>query len=86
MVVFKKTWRNNISFKKEIEKIVSLQVKGLIQIIVKFKNEKYLCMFLSSNTNEHPLEKHTHFFLSLGGSRVLESIEINWGIGFKCDT
>ena len=77
MVVFKKTWRNNISFKKEIEKIVSLQVKGLIKIIVKFKNEKYLCMFLSSNTNEHPLEKHTHFFLSLGGSRVLESIEIN---------
>ena len=86
MVVFKKTWRNNISFKKEIEKIVSLQVKGLIQIIVKFKNEKYLCMFLSSNTNEHSLEEHTHFFLSLGGSRVLESIEINWGIGFKLDT
>ena len=41
MVVFKKTWRNNISFKKETEKIVLLQVKGLIQIIVKFRTEKY---------------------------------------------
>ena len=51
MVVFKKTWRNNISFKKETEKIVLLQVKGLIQIIVKFRTEKYLCTFLSSNTN-----------------------------------
>ena len=46
MVVFKKTWRNNISLKKETEKIVFLQVKGLIQIIVKFRTEKYLCTFL----------------------------------------
>ena len=51
MVVFKKTWRDNISFKKKTEKIVLLQVKGLIQIIVKFRTDKYLCMFLSSNTN-----------------------------------
>ena len=51
VVVFKKTWRNNISFKKKTEKIVLLQVKGLIQIIVKFRTDKYLCMFLSSNTN-----------------------------------
>ena len=51
MVVFKKTWRSNISFKKETEKIVLLQMKGLIQIIAKFRTVKYLCMFLSSNTN-----------------------------------
>ena len=51
MVVFKKTWRNKILFKKETEKIVLLQMKGLIQIIVKFRTEKYLCTFLSSNTN-----------------------------------
>ena len=50
MVVLKKTWRNSISFKKETEKIVLLQVKGLIQIILKFRTEKYLCTFLSSNT------------------------------------
>ena len=47
-VVFKKTWRNNISFKKETEKIVLLQV---IQIIVRFRTEKYLSTFLSPNTN-----------------------------------
>ena len=39
----KKTWRNNISFKKETENIVLLQVKGLIQIIVKFRTEKNIC-------------------------------------------
>ena len=50
MVVFKKTWRNNISFKKETEKIVLLQMKDLIQIIVKLR-AKILCTFLSSNAN-----------------------------------
>ena len=39
----KKTWRNNISFKKATEKIVLLQLKGLIQIIVKFRTEKNIC-------------------------------------------
>ena len=34
-----------MSFKKETEKIVLLQVKGLIQIIVKFRTEKNLCTF-----------------------------------------
>ena len=48
MTVLKKTWRNDISFKKETN---LLQVKGLIQIIVKFRTEKYFCMFPSSNTN-----------------------------------
>ena len=57
-VVFKKTWRNNISFKKETEKIVLLQMKGLIQIIVKFRTVKYLRMFLLSNTSIL-LEGHT---------------------------
>ena len=32
-----------MSFKKETEKIVLLQVKGLIQIIVKFRTEKNIC-------------------------------------------
>ena len=41
-------WRNDISFKKDTEKIVLLQVKkGLIQIIVKFKGENSLITFLS---------------------------------------
>ena len=31
-----------MSFKRETEKIVLLQVKGLIHIIVKFRAEKYL--------------------------------------------
>ena len=31
-----------MSFKKETEKIVLLQVKGLIHIIVKFRTEEYL--------------------------------------------
>ena len=57
-VGFKITWRNNISFKKETEKIVLLQMKGLIQIIVKFMTVKYLRMFLSLNTNIL-LEGHT---------------------------
>ena len=40
--VFKKNvwWRNNILFKKETEKIALLQVKGSIQIIVKFSTKK----------------------------------------------
>ena len=50
MIVLKKRWRNSNSFKKETEKIVLLQVKDLIQIILKFRTEKYLCTFLSSNT------------------------------------
>ena len=51
MVMFKKTWRNNISFKKETEKVVLLEVKGLTQITVKFRTDKYSRTFLSSNTN-----------------------------------
>ena len=42
MVMFKKTWRNNISFKKETEKIVLSQVKDLIQIIAKFRTEMHV--------------------------------------------
>ena len=33
-----------MSFKKETEKIVLLQMKGLIQIIVKFRTEKNECI------------------------------------------
>ena len=40
-------WRSNISFKKDTEKVVLLQVKNLIQIIFKFRDEKILCTFLS---------------------------------------
>ena len=41
-------WRNDISFKKDTEKVVLLLVKkGLIQIIVKFKGENSLITFLS---------------------------------------
>ena len=49
--VFKENvyWWNNMSFKKETEKIVLLQVKGLIHIIVKFRTKKN-CVFLSSPT------------------------------------
>ena len=42
-----------MSLKKETEKIVLLQVKGLIQIFVKVRNEKKLVIFLSSTS--HPL-------------------------------
>ena len=37
-----------MSFKMETEKIVLLQVKGLIHIIVKFRTKKKLGTFLSS--------------------------------------
>ena len=40
-------WINNISFKKDTEKVVLLQVKGLIQFIVQFRTDKTLCAFLS---------------------------------------
>ena len=42
MMVFKENvyWRSNMSFKKETEKFVLLQVKVLIQIIVMFRTEK----------------------------------------------
>ena len=44
-------------FKKETEKILLLQVKGLIQVIVEFRTEKKLCTFLSSIS--HPLRRGT---------------------------
>ena len=49
--VFKENikWRNNISFKKDSEKIVLLQVKVLTKIFVKLRTEKILCIFLSSS-------------------------------------
>ena len=43
------------AFKKDTEKVVLLEVKGLIQIIVKFKAEKNLCTFLSI---KHPFKGH----------------------------
>ena len=50
IVAFKKTQRNNISFKKETEKIVLLQVKGLIKIIVKFRTEECACVYHQTKT------------------------------------
>ena len=35
------------AFKKDTAKVVLLKVKGLTQIIVKFRSEKILCTFLS---------------------------------------
>ena len=43
------------AFKKDTEKVILLEVKGLIQIIVKFRAEKILCTFLSI---KHPFEGH----------------------------
>ena len=40
-----------MSFKKETEKIVLLQVKGLIHIIVKFRTEKYLHNSINHQSN-----------------------------------
>ena len=37
------------AFKKDTEEVVLLEVKGSIQIIVRFKTEKMLCTFLSPN-------------------------------------
>ena len=36
-------------FEKDTEKVVLLEVKGLTQIIVKFRAVKVLCTFLSPN-------------------------------------
>ena len=48
--------RKNTSFKKDTEKVVLLLVKDLIQIIVKFRAKKLLCMFLSCT--KYPIEGH----------------------------
>ena len=40
-------------FKKDTEKVVLLEVKALIQIIVKFRAQKNLCTFLSI---KHPFD------------------------------
>ena len=37
--------------KKDTEKVVLLQVKGVIQIIVKFRAKRFSCMFLSCTKN-----------------------------------
>ena len=90
MVVFKKTWGNNISFKEETEKIVLLQVKGLIQIIGKFMTEKYLCTFLSSNPNIHlrgtPSMLYTNYCVALPTLKrsklkfILLWTKVNWHV------
>ena len=36
-------WRNIIPFKKDTKKVVSLQMKGSMQVIVKFMAGKILC-------------------------------------------
>ena len=46
-------------FRKETEKILLLQVKGLIQVIVEFRTEKKLCTFLSSIS--HPLRRGAQY-------------------------
>ena len=43
------------AFKKDTEKVLLLEVKGLIQIIMKFRAEKILCTFLSI---KHPFQGH----------------------------
>ena len=48
--------RNDMSFKKETENMVFLQVKDLIHIIVKFRT-KNICILLSSTS--HPFEWDT---------------------------
>ena len=62
----KKTWRNNISFKKETEKIMLLQLKGLIQIIVKFRTEKNICAHFC-----HPHQTQTSSWMSWGTRQIL---------------
>ena len=44
-------------FKKKIEKIVLLQVKDLIQMIVKFMTEK-IYLHISLSSTKHPFEGH----------------------------
>ena len=46
-----------MKFKKETEKIVLLQVKGLIHIIVKFRTKKKLGISIISTS--HPFERGT---------------------------
>ena len=53
-----------MSFKKETEKIVLLQVIGLIHIIVEFRTEKYLHISIIHQSTFW--EGHHHLILSLG--------------------
>ena len=59
MVCLKKMFEREIifHFKKETEKIVLLQMKGLIQIIDKFMTEKIPLHVLISST-KHPFQVH----------------------------
>ena len=52
-----------MTFKKETEKIVLLQVKGLIHIIVKFRTEKYLHISIIHQSTFW--EEHYHLILPL---------------------
>ena len=53
-----------MSFKRETEKIVLLQVKGLMHIILKFRAEKYLHISIIHRSTFW--EGHHHLILSLG--------------------
>ena len=46
----------HLVFKKDTQKVVLLEVKGLIQIIVQFKAERILCTLLSPT--KYPFEGH----------------------------
>ena len=47
------TWKSNISFKKDTEKVVLL--KGLMKIIARFKTEK--CFYTFVSCNKYSFEK-----------------------------
>ena len=52
-------WKNNISFKKDTEKVVLLTVKGLIQVIVKLKAEKNCaCQYSALYMPQTSIEEH----------------------------
>ena len=84
-------WRNNISFKKDIEKVVLLQAKCLKEIIVKFKAEKILFMFPSFSKHPFPIRKISctiayllskkeklKIYISLKGKKLVCSAK-SWG-------
>ena len=58
-----------MSFKKETEKIVLLQVKGLIHVIVKFRTNKNLRISIMSTS--HPFERGTTKYCHWAAIKVL---------------
>ena len=78
MVCFKKMFNGEIifHFKKETEKIVLLQMKGLIQITDKFRTEK-ISLHVSLSSTKHPFEGHEILCTTCSNTLKSNKLKVN---------